>query len=542
MPFQDRRAAGRRRAWGRGPIILKLESLERRALMAGTVTANSTLPDLANSALTVSSNVSDWNGTVEVEGRVTNQGNSTETVPFQIALYASPVRGINKYSVPIGEVTIPAGLAPGQTVPYQTSVQIPSTPVPDVSSSGGTLYIAAWVNPTESAPESNYRNDRDIGPPHDAAPILIEAPTPANLVGTTLAVTPIDPTWGSTITVTAQITNQSSGSSPQTEAVLSLTPNGLNYGDATTIGIGTITVPPLSGYQTVNLVQNVTLPAVEPVAITNYTNFGLTMTQDGNYATNDLYPNQPTQGVGYDQTPITITTSTTSTATTGSLPDLAASSVVAPTGTVTWGQNIQVSTVVQNVGQGDAGSFQVFFLLTGQAGSINDAIYLGQTTVSSLASGANDPITQSLTLPTRLPSGVTLNNVGYARIAVIVDPDNFINESIRSNAQTISAPFIVRLPGSATTVPTTNAAGTLPTVAQVAQQQENTLKAERSAKWAAAVRAKRAAEPAKAAKPTKKLRRKPAPNTNSVVDKTVSLAEEVTKLPHQVISVLEKSV
>ena len=31
MPSLDRRAAGRRRAWGRGPITLKLESLERRA-------------------------------------------------------------------------------------------------------------------------------------------------------------------------------------------------------------------------------------------------------------------------------------------------------------------------------------------------------------------------------------------------------------------------------------------------------------------------------------------------------------------------------
>ena len=42
MPFHDRRAAGRRRAWGRGPIILKLESLERRALM--TTTAPPTPP------------------------------------------------------------------------------------------------------------------------------------------------------------------------------------------------------------------------------------------------------------------------------------------------------------------------------------------------------------------------------------------------------------------------------------------------------------------------------------------------------------------
>ena len=148
-------------------------------------------------------------------------------------------------------------------------------------------------------------------------------------------------------------------------------------------------MPPLGPYQTINLVQNITLPAVEPLAIANYTNFGLTMTQDANYVTNDLYPNQPDQGVGYDQTAITITTSSTSTATAGPLPDLAASSIIAPSGTVRWGQTFQVSTDVQNIGQGDAGPFQVFFLLTGQAGSINDAIYLGQTTVSGLAAGAS---------------------------------------------------------------------------------------------------------------------------------------------------------
>jgi CARDB len=536
MPFLDRRAAGRRRAWGRGPIILKLESLERRALMATTATANSTLPDLANAALTVSSNVSDWNGNLEVEGRVTNQGSSMETVPFQVEIYASPVRGIDKYSVPLGEVTIPAGLAAGQSVPYQTSVQIPSTPIPDVSSSGGTLYITAWVDPTDAVPESNYRNNKDVGPPYDSTPVVIEAPTPANLVGTTLAVTPTAPTWGSTITVTAQITNQSSGASPQTEAIISLTPDGLNYGDSTTVGIGTITVPPMTGYETVNLVQTFTLPAVEPNSITNYTNFGLTMTQDGDYSTNDQYPHSPTQGVGLDQTAITITTSSTSTATAGPLPDLAASSVVAPTGTIKWGQTIQVSTVVQDVGAGNAGAFQVYYLLTGQAGSINDAIYLGQTDVSSLASGADDPITQSLTLPTRLPSGVTLNSVGYARIAVVVDPNDFINESLRSNSQTISAPFIVRLPGTATTVPTTNAAGTLPTVAQVAQQQENAVKNQRNLKREEAIEAKRATEPAK------KIRRKRPPSSNSVVDKTISLAEELAKLPSQAFTKLEKSV
>src|SRR5262249_37807532 len=156
--------------------------------------------------------------------------------------------------------------------------------------------------------------------------------------------------------------------SPQTRALLTITPQGLTYGGTTTVGIGNIVIPPLAPYQVINLVQNVKLPAVEPVTIANYTNFGLAMTQDANYVTSGLYPQQPDQGVGYDQTPITITTSPTSTATTGPLPDLAASSVLGPTGTLKWGQQFKVTTNVQNLGQGDSGPFRVRFLLTGQAG------------------------------------------------------------------------------------------------------------------------------------------------------------------------------
>ena len=46
------------------------------------------------------------------------------------------------------------------------------------------------------------------------------------------------------------------------------------------MGIGNITVPPLAPFQTINLVQNITLPAVPPWAIVSYTTFALTMTQD----------------------------------------------------------------------------------------------------------------------------------------------------------------------------------------------------------------------------------------------------------------------
>jgi hypothetical protein len=509
---------------------LKLESLERRALMAAPA---SSLPDLVNSALSVSSNVADWGNSIQVMGQVKNQGGAPTTAPLQVGLYASSVRGVSKYSVPLGEVTIPAGLQPGQVVPYNSTVTIPSTPIPNFN--GSTVYVAAWVNPNQAIPESNYRNDRDLGPPYDTAPVVIQAPQPAELVGTTLAVNTPTTTWGSTITVTAQVTNEGAGASPQTTALLSLTPQGLSFGASTTEGIGTITIPPLGPSQTYNVVQNITLPAVEPLAIANYTNFGLTMIQDANYITNDLYPNQPAQGVGYDQAAMSITTSSTSTATAGPLPDLAASSVMGPTGNIRWGQSFQVTTDIQNLGQGAAGPFQVYFLLTGQAGTINNAIYLGQTTVSGLAPGATQPLTQTLTLPTRLPAGVTLNSVGYARVAMIVDPDNFVNETLKSNNQALSAAFIVRLPGTAGTVPTQPAAGSLPSVESVAA------KAHAQAKAQAALRRAARSESLMAARPGRKLHRRPPPKTDGLVNKGISLATELTKLPHQIQSVISKS-
>jgi hypothetical protein len=530
MPSHNRRAAGRRRAWGRGPIILKLESLERRELLTA---AGSTLPDLVNSSLVTAKSVSDWSGTLEVEGRVKNQGGSTTTAPFEITLYASPVRGINRYSVPIAEVMIPAGLAPGTSVPYDSSVTLPATPIPTLSNS--TVYINAVVNPGHTVAESNYHNNEDLGPPYDSVPVLIQATVPAHLVGTTLAVTPSDPTWGSTITVTAQITNQSSGSSPQTRALIALTPQGLTYGSSTTFGIGNIIVPPLGPYQTVNLVQNITLPAVEPSAIANYTNFGLTMTQDADYVTDDLYPHQPDQGTGLDQTSISITTSSTSTATLGSLPDLAASSVLLSKTSVQWGSTVKATTEIQNLGLGAAPSSQVFFILTGQSGSLTDAIFLGETTLPALAPGASQDVSQTLQIPSRLPAGVTLNAVGYGRIEVLTNPDNFIGESLYTNGGALSQPFILRLPGDATTVPTAQAAGTLPSVEALAIQSHN------KARVAAAEKLAANAAGLHARKPVRKLHRKLGKGGLNIAKTGLNVAQEIYKLPTQAFDAIKRS-
>jgi len=142
MPSLDRRSAGRRRAWGRGPIILKFEPLERREVLS---TIGQGLPDLVSSSI-VATPYADWNDPVTVSGQVTNQGNATATQPFQVAIYASHNNKTGPYAVKLGEVTIPAGLAPGESAPYTTTLRLPSSPIPSVPTNG-VVFLDVKVDP-----------------------------------------------------------------------------------------------------------------------------------------------------------------------------------------------------------------------------------------------------------------------------------------------------------------------------------------------------------------------------------------------------------
>ena len=157
MPTLNRRAAGRRRAWGRGPIILRFDSLEPRELL----TAPPPLADLAGSSL-VTTHAADWGDNVTVQGNIVNQGGSTVTVPFEVALYASPSPAIGRYAVQIGEVTIPASLLPDQSVPFNTSVKLPATLIPGAGT-GGVVYIDMAIDPTDSRSAKQSANQLRAG-------------------------------------------------------------------------------------------------------------------------------------------------------------------------------------------------------------------------------------------------------------------------------------------------------------------------------------------------------------------------------------------
>src|SRR5262249_60251843 len=102
----------------------------------------------------------------------------------------------------------------------------------------------------------------------------------------------------------------------------------------------------------------------------------------------------------------------------------------------------------QNVGRGDGAPLPVRFLRIGNNGQVNQGIFLGDAHIPGLAAGFDQSLVQTLQLPTRVPAGMNLNSVGYAKIAVLINAENSINETLISNNLGESAPVVVRLPGT----------------------------------------------------------------------------------------------
>ncbi|MGC8641082.1 MAG: CARDB domain-containing protein [Isosphaeraceae bacterium] len=452
MSSHDRRSAGRRRAWGRGPIILKFEPLEGRELLSA---ATLTLPDLVGSSFVTTTNA-DWGQPITASGVVTNQGSATVTTPFNVGIYASHNVKIGPTSVLLGEVTLPAGLAPGQSVPFSTTVKLPSSPLSGMSYNG-EVHINLKIDPERVVPESNYHNQSGLGPGYDESAVQITPAQPANLVMKSMGIISTNPVWGGSLTVTAQIANQGYGDAPATQAEVVLTPAGVAQGGSSDVVIGTIAVPPIPAWMQVNVDQTIKLPATPPVLLAGQSAFTLSILPDDGYITNAVYPHFATGGVGVDQSPVGIVVANgTTLPTLGNLPDLAVGAVKTSSTLLHWGQNVQVTAGIVNQGAADSGPFRVDFVLVGASGNLSHGIFLGQTTVANLAAGGGENLTQTFQLPVRLPAGVLISSVGTGKIAVVVDPGHTVNESFYNNNEATSGPVVLRLLGSdgTTTVPT----------------------------------------------------------------------------------------
>jgi hypothetical protein len=511
MPSNERRAAARRRAWGRGPIILRFEPLEGRQLL--TLGALRSLPDMAGTSFHTSVQNADWGDQFAVSGTIINQGETAVPKAFDVEVLASSTPTPGPTSVDLGDFTVPA-LQPGQTATYNQQVALPPTPIPGFT--GSPIYISTLINPGRTVTESNYHNDSGVGLQNDTAILSITPKPPSNLVGSSFTISPNQVQWGQAVTVTAQIHNDAPGDAPATRAALILTPSGVAPGNGQDVTIGYLNVPAVPAWQTVNVVQTITLPASPPALLSNGASFTISMIQDADYIANTLFPHLPTQGAGLDSTQISIGLGSNTPTNSGPLPDLAAGGIQAPTTAIHWGQTFQISAGIQNVGQGNAGAFDVKFFLTGASGALTPAIYLGDEPVSGLAAGASQVLIPNLTIPGRLPSGLALNSLGIGRIVMEIDVEHVVSETNLQNNTSVSNPVTLRLLGTNGTsnVPTSAPAG----VSLGQPQTQGTLNSTNGSNSPESIRAARHA----ATRQMLRLHSHATPKKQSLTDKVVN--------------------
>jgi hypothetical protein len=468
MPSHDRRAAGRRRAWGRGPIILRFEPLEGRRLPTA-----SPLPDLVGSSIATTS-VADWGDSIEVKADILNQGRGMVSTPFNVAIYAMASPNIGAKSVLLAEVPITTALAPGQSATIDKTLNLPASPIPNYSGSGA-IYIGLKIDPEKAVDETNRNNDQGVGAGYDTAAVQVAPKPHANLVGNALNVVPIqaDPslpaptaaTWGGAIQVTAQVVNSSQGDAPPTRAAITLTPAGQIPGDGQDVTIGYLNIPAVPAWQTVNVSQPITLPAVAPSMLAGGTGFTLSMIQDADYSTDIRYPHGASQGAGKDMIAVTINPGLGLQAPAAPQPDLAAGGVQVVGSPIFWGHTFQVNGTIQNLGAGDAGPFRADLFLIGTDGSLANGLFLGEVNFDGLKSVTSQSFNATLQLPSRLPAGMTIEGASVGRVAMIVNPDNMVDEGGKlSNNASESNPVTLRLLGSdgSSNVPTAPAVTTTP--------------------------------------------------------------------------------
>lgn len=454
MLSHDRRACTRRRSLVSRPG-LRIEPLEGRPMMAA---GPATRPDLVATNFDTIHNL-DWDDSFHARGVVLNQGRATTQVPFRIDIYASTTQIVGSDSVYLGSAVIPAGLAPGATAAFDQQVTLPATPIPNVDGTG-LIFVNLKVNPDGKVNESNRANNQSRGQGADTSVVYIIPRTPADLVGRSLGVFPDRTTWGGTIAISTQIQNNSAGDAPATRAKVVLTPVGTAPGGPADVLVADLEVPALSPYQSTNVVGNVVLPQVAPSTLSATDQFTLSLVTDADFVLNKVGPHVADQGPGLDTARVTIAANPApdpaALAASATRADLAPANVVLPSTSMSWGDNLQGTTTIQNLGQADAGPFQVRFYLTGADSNSKLAIALGTALVPGLQAGNSLDVTQALKIPGRLPAGTVLSSVSTGRIIAVVDPDNTIDEINPINNTTTSGPITFRVPGrdANSTVPT----------------------------------------------------------------------------------------
>lgn len=498
MSASDRRAVARRKAWGRGPLILPFDRLEGRQLLSDAsaliaplqtplpapapaptptatapdpgatvatatqtatppvvptevVTVNPTavpVPDAPKSDLILSgfkaSGGLDWGDSFTASGAVQNVGPGPAPSGVKVDLYASARPTLDAGAVYVGTTTLKDGISAGGQATFTSEFHAPPKPIAGLSA--GTFYLIPKVDADNAVAETNDAdNGGTSGSP--VQPVVVAPKLAPSLTPTLFSAFPIGATqvqWGGTLQVSAQIANTVAGTvAPATRARIVMVPTGQSIASPGAVTIGELYFPEVSAYPPVMRQGTVYLPRVAPVALAGVSQVTVGLIPDADYVVRKPLTTSPVQGVGLDQVALTI-----SAAPAGPVsvprPDLTVKSLQPLDTTLSWGQPFQVKATVANVGGGDAEPVRVRFLLT-DANRPNDApLALADAIVPKLQAGFQQDVLQTIDLEGKLPDGRDPSQIA-GRIIVQVDPEHNLDQSNTSNDVLASGPVKLKL-------------------------------------------------------------------------------------------------
>lgn len=434
---ERRRTTARRRAWGRGPAILRFEPLEGRLLLtAGPA------PDLVAAALHAPGNM-DWGDSFHLTGTIKNQGDAIATAGFRVDVFASTDPTASADDQYLGSVDLPPGLTAGASTTFDKELQLPASAFAGLKSP--SFYLTLRVDSQGAVAESNEANNVGFGVGANATVINITPRQTAALVATGFAVDPGSTTWGSLVTATVGLHNSGAGDAPATRARIVLTPYGEAPGGSNDVTIGSVDVPAVASLQDVVASKAITLPASPPTPLASGSQFIVSVVLDADHQTT-LATTPAHLGFDIDGAILQIANGPAA-LTADQKPDLIVSSIQGPGQPLRWGQAFNVATTVQNTGKADVGSFKVRYLFVDDNAPNTPPLALADADLPGLKSGFAQDLVQTVRFPGKLPDRLTAGGVS-GHVVVWADPENDVDESSETNNVLETAPLILNLIGT----------------------------------------------------------------------------------------------
>lgn len=506
MAARDRRASARRKGEGRGPVILRFEPLEGRALLslaAGSVAGSSTPaavvdsttnttsgdevdpviyslasatgesatttstdatdttdddtttttettpptlpPDLIVTAFDTLHNL-DWGQTFRAKGKVRNQGAGTAPSGAEVDVYASTTRSLNAQAVYVGTLKLTSALKAGEEVSFDQPMDAPPTRIPGLNSNT-SYYLIPVLDAGGTIAETNETNNGG-GAADPSSVVTITAMAEPRIVGSQFSLVPVNAGqayWGGTLQVVAQFTNTTVGTTAEpTRARVVLAPRDQSPDSASAITIGDLQVPALAAGATATVRGTVYLRSQAPSVLANQTNFTAYVVPDADYLYRAPQSNAEVRGPGYDQVNLAIQTPPTPPAPPPKA-DVSVKEVKPLHSTAAWSQPLQVQTTIENSGAAETGPLRVRFLLADANRPYGTPLALADAVLDSLTAGQSLTFTHTVQLQGKLPDGLKPEDIA-GRIVVLVDPENAIDEASETNNGLASGPVILKLP------------------------------------------------------------------------------------------------